>query len=112
MRLEGHDEVDVPDEKVRDYLLSPVHPVGRYKAAFFGSLGFSAERWSELRHAIVEQLAGLDVIAGKATAHGAKYETRGMLVGPNGRGARVVVVWLVRRGERKRRLVTMFPEKA
>ncbi len=30
----------MPEEKIRDYLLSATHPIGRFKAAFF---------WSEIR---------------------------------------------------------------
>jgi hypothetical protein len=33
----------VAPEKVRDYLLSRTHRGGRFKAAFFGQLGFTRE---------------------------------------------------------------------
>jgi hypothetical protein len=39
----------VEPEKVRDYLLSPTHPIGRFKAAFFGMLGYSLDNWEDLR---------------------------------------------------------------
>lgn len=38
--------------KVRDYLLSESHPVGRFKAAFFKGLGFRADRWQDLESAL------------------------------------------------------------
>ncbi len=38
----------VPVEKLRDYLLSPTHPIGRYKATFFRSLGYSQDAWGQL----------------------------------------------------------------
>jgi hypothetical protein len=34
--------------KLRDYVLSPEHPVGRFKAAFFSTLGFTPGTWEEL----------------------------------------------------------------
>jgi hypothetical protein len=34
--------MSVDEQKVRDYLLSPVHPVGRFKARVFAALGFYA----------------------------------------------------------------------
>lgn len=34
--------------KLRDYLLSRTHPVGRFKAASFLSLGYSADNWARL----------------------------------------------------------------
>jgi len=35
--------------KLRDYLLSQLHPVGRFKAAFFIALGYSTDQWEVLR---------------------------------------------------------------
>ena len=40
MKLPHHDDVQIDIRKVRDYLLSPVHPVGRFKARVFKALGF------------------------------------------------------------------------
>ena len=45
MKLEA---LHVEDAKVRTYLLSSSHPVGRFKARFFRSLGFTEENWPEL----------------------------------------------------------------
>ena len=36
--------------KVRDYLLSVEHPVGRFKAVVFQALGYKAEEWETLRN--------------------------------------------------------------
>jgi hypothetical protein len=41
--LPNADRAIVPEAKVRDYLLSNAHPVGRFKAVFFIALGYSAE---------------------------------------------------------------------
>ena len=40
MRLPSADAVEIDVRKVRDYLLSAKHPVGRHKARFFAALGF------------------------------------------------------------------------
>lgn len=45
MSLPNADRAIVDPAKVRDYLLSASHPVGRFKAAFFLSLGYSEDRW-------------------------------------------------------------------
>jgi hypothetical protein len=37
MKLPGADHAIVDGAKARDYLLSPEHPVGRFKAVFFGT---------------------------------------------------------------------------
>lgn len=39
MRLPAAQLAIVEPAKIRDYLLSPEHPVGRYKASFFNALG-------------------------------------------------------------------------
>ncbi|HET7673949.1 MAG TPA: hypothetical protein VFL54_00355 [Gammaproteobacteria bacterium] len=40
MKLPNAGAAVILPEKVRDYLLSPTHPIGRYKAAFFRSQGY------------------------------------------------------------------------
>ena len=54
MGLPNADRAVVEDAKVRDYLLSPTHPVGRFKSVFFAALGFSANQWPVLRDALLE----------------------------------------------------------
>jgi hypothetical protein len=46
MKLPNAQNAVVDERKVREYLLSPSHPVGRFKAKFFGSIGFAPEGWS------------------------------------------------------------------
>jgi hypothetical protein len=36
-------------EKLRDYLVSSAHPIGRYKSTFFRSLGYTPECWPATR---------------------------------------------------------------
>jgi len=38
----------IEPSKVRDYWLSPSHPIGRYKAAVFVALGYSQDNWHQL----------------------------------------------------------------
>ena len=53
MNLVNADHAVVDPAKVRDYLLSTVHPVGRFKAALFVGLGYSADQWEVLRDDIL-----------------------------------------------------------
>lgn len=52
--LPNRDSATVDEAKVRDYLLSPSHPVGCFKSVFFAALGFSVEDWHVLRDAFLE----------------------------------------------------------
>jgi hypothetical protein len=85
----------VDDAKVRDYLLSPTHPVGRFKSVFFIALGFSVDRWEVLRDALLELARTLDATPGQPSPFGSKFEIRATLQGPSGRQAEVVTVWMV-----------------
>jgi hypothetical protein len=111
LRLPNAAQAVVDPAKVRDYLLSPEHPVGRAKARFFGALGFRRADWSALRDALLAHARGEAEPAGGG-AHGQKYAVRGILQGPAGREAPVVSVWIVLTGEDVPRLVTAYPGEA
>jgi hypothetical protein len=99
----------VEDAKVRDYLLSATHPVGRFKSVFFVALGFSADQWSLLRDALLELARASDATPGQASPFGTKFEIRAKLVGPSGREADVVTVWMVSTGQEFPHFVTAHP---
>jgi len=105
----GAERAVVDPAKVRDYLLSTSHSVGRYKAAFFNALDYSAERPSELERDLRTHLASAVVARVEGTPFGQKYIIRGMIAGPGGRRADLVSVWVVLTGEDYPRFVTAYP---
>lgn len=109
MRLPNSRNAIVPRRKVRDYLLSADHPVGRHKAAFFESLGYTQDQWPALAE-VLQIHAGGRISRSSRRWYGRMFEIRGEIVGLNGRTASVITVWLVRPGERRARLVTAYPE--
>jgi hypothetical protein len=108
LKLPNAERAVVAPAKVRDYLLSPEHPVGRAKARFFATLGFRRAEWPDLRDALLAHARGEAERAGGG-AHGQKYAVRGILQGPAGRSAPVVSVWIVLAGEEAPRLITAYP---
>ena len=77
MVLPNADSAFIEPEKVRDYLLSPTHPVGRFKAHYFVALGYRVERWELLRdHLLIVARTG-DAMPGKPSPFGAKFEACG-----------------------------------
>jgi hypothetical protein len=55
------------------------HPVGRFKARFFVSLGYAADQWERLRDDILA-IARSGSIAGEAAAsYGRKFEVDGAM---------------------------------
>lgn len=108
MKIPGAERAIVADAKVRDYLLSTEHRVGRGKARFFAQLGFEKESWEALQEQLVH-LASRDAELGEKTRFGQKYVVRDIIQGPEGRSALVVAVWIVLEGEEFPRLITAYP---
>jgi hypothetical protein len=96
--------------KVRDYLLSPTHPVGRYKARVFEALGYQQGRWQDLAEDLRSHARVNDAAVGTPSRYGTKYEVRGPLPPRNGPSMQFCVVWIVRVGENVPSLVTAYPE--
>ncbi len=109
MRLPGVERAVIDAGKIRDYLLSDSHPVGRFKAAFFVGLGYSAAEWELLAADLRGHAMDNDAVASELSEYGQKYEIRGRIEGPAGKGAVLVAVWIVLRGEDFPRFVTAFP---
>lgn len=109
MRLPGAANAIVDRAKVRDYLLSPEHPVGRFKAAFFCALGYTRDGWERLQLDLLELGRSGTARPAQAVPFGQKYEVRGILHGPGGGAAYLVTIWIILEGQAVPRLVTAYP---
>lgn len=109
MRLPNVDRAEMDDRKLRDYLLSESHPVGRFKAAFFRSAGFESGRSEALRAEIIRLSEAEEILRVEPSRYGAKYVVRGPIKSPSGRRVIIVVVWMVHSGEDYPRFVTAYP---
>ena len=109
VKLPNADRAIVDKRKVRDYLLSRSHPIGRFKAAFLASAGFVPENWRDLATQLRELAALGDALAGDQSEHGEKYVISGILKGPQGLSLEVTTIWLVPAKGGAPRLVTVFP---
>ncbi|MDZ4339396.1 MAG: adhesin [candidate division NC10 bacterium] len=109
MKLPAVDRAVIEPAKIQDYLLSTSHPVGRFKAPFFISLGYTSSDWHRLE-ADLRDLAILgDAEPGQDSPYGQKYQIRGTLTGPAGKSANVVTVWIILSGGDVPQFVTAFP---
>ena len=102
------DHAIIEQGKLEGYLLSEVHPVGRFKARFFAGLGFTADNWRELDAALRSQHLPESATPGPFDAFGQSFTIRAILKGPGG-SAPVTSVWFVRTGEAVARFVTAYP---
>jgi hypothetical protein len=101
--------VRIDTGKVSEYLLSPTHPVGRFKARVFKALGFDQAAVDAFVSELRRIAADGDVSEVEDFEFGRKYTVSGELRGPRG-AARVLTVWIQEAGQEGVRLVTVRPE--
>jgi hypothetical protein len=89
--------------------LSFTHPIGRLKARFFSTLGYSAERWEELADDFRRQHLPRHAEPELPAVHGQKFTIRAVLIGPNEQSAVIVSVWFIPAGMHVPRFVTAYP---
>src|ERR1041385_1832663 len=109
LRLPNGGSAIVSEAKIRDYLLSPTHPIGRFKAVFFSALGYTIENWERLQADLLKLAESGEAFLGQKSAYGQKYEVRGILAGPLGRQADLLNVWIVLNGGTSPHFVTAYP---
>lgn len=109
MKLPNGDIAVVPRLKVVGYLLSSTHRTGRAKAAFFTRFGFSAQRWEELAHALIEHAVEHDLAKTEESPFGARYVVEGTIRTPDGRDPPIRSVWFLESGKQTPRFVTAYP---
>lgn len=109
MQIPNADRAVIDPRKLHGYLLSRSHPIGRFKAPFFLSLGYLTEGWPRLEADLRAHLSR-DAIPDTPSRYGQKYAIRATLVGPSGQTAEVLSVWVIRAGEDFPRFVTAYPE--
>jgi hypothetical protein len=110
MELPNGDEASVPDRKLREYLLSETHPVGKAKARFWRSNGFDDHNLEALREALIAIARSGEMVAALPSPHGVKYVVEGMLYTPLDSSVRVQTVWIVESGQVIPRLVPAYPD--
>ena len=100
----------IDPSKVRDYLLSPSHPIGRFKAVVFLALGYTPQEWERLSDDLLAFAQTGVAVAVEPSVYGQKYEVSGRLIGPNGRTANFKTIWLVESETSAPRFLTAYPE--
>jgi len=108
VKLPNSDHAEVAPAKIRDYLLSSQHPVGRFKAQFFRRLGYDHENWTRLTEQLltIAQEGDAQEIA---SPFGRKFSIVATLVGPNDRSASIISIWVLDRDDANPRFVTAYP---
>jgi uncharacterized protein DUF6883 len=108
MPFPGAGQAVVPNDKLFQYLLSPMHPVGGPKAAWFASIGYTAENAATLAADLIRVANSGESFVSKPSTFGVKYEVAGEIGCPGFRPARATTVWIVS-GNDPPRLITAYP---
>ena len=101
----------IPRAKLKGYLLSDSHPVGKAKARFFHRFGYDESTIERLESDFINIAQSHDVTEVATTAHGTKYIMDGFLNTPIGRQVLVRTVWIVDAGQDRPRFVTAHPTR-
>lgn len=111
MKLPDFEHAFIRPEKITRYLLSTDHPVGRHKAKFFLSFGFSLPLWRHLETALLNHAAQHDVAQMEVTPFGVSYSIDGSMPALDGRAPEIRTVWFVETGQTTPYFVTAYPIK-
>ncbi|GLI52684.1 DUF6883 domain-containing protein [Thermodesulfovibrio yellowstonii] len=110
MKLSNYEKALIDNEKILNYLLSETHPVGKFKAKFFRSLGFNANNADLLKNALLQIACDGTVTKAIDTPFGVKYIIEGFLPTPIGQTVNILTVWIIEKGEKILRFVTAYPK--
>lgn len=100
---------EISEAKIRRYLLNPEHPSGKVKARFFERMGYTLRNWSQLAEDLRIQHLSQPVFRYRPSPFGRKYRITAPLTGPKGVTCIVTSVWLIPKGGRRARLITVEP---
>lgn len=98
----------IPDHKISNYLLSPTHPVERYKARFFLECGFKIGEWQLLQKFIYSIAKDNEVLESIATEYGTKFVVVGSLIALNRKSYSIKTIWMNSHNNRNAIFVTAY----
>src|SRR3990172_2817742 len=109
MKLPDKEKAYIPLLKIKDYLLSETHPIGKSKAKFFRSLGFNELNIDLLKQGLLTIAQIEDVKEAVSSTHGVKYLIDGLLQTPVGDTIMIRTIWIIDKGQTRPRFVTTYP---
>lgn len=107
--LPNYENAHVPERKLTEYLLSEKHAVGKSKARYFRSLGYSETNVDQLQNDLVMIVKSNEITQKIETSFGSKYIVEGQLMTPKKSIARIITVWVVEPLSNRPRFVTAYP---
>ena len=109
MHLPNREKTYIPVSKLKDYLLSETHSVGKSKAKFLRSVGFNETNAHLLKQGLINIAHSQDIKEAVSSPHGIKYIIDGLLQTPAGGSIKMRTVWIIDRDQERPRFVTDYP---
>ncbi len=109
VKLPYRKNASISKKKIKDYLLSQTHPVGKLKAKFFYSIGFSQTNVKKLEKLLRKITLNEDVVDIISSEYGDKYLIEGTIKSTKGKSVRIQTVWIIETGKNRPRFVTAYP---
>lgn len=102
--------MQVPKEKLSEYLLNELHPDGGSKAKFFIHVaGFDRSKLNDFERFLVSHYQNGKVMSEIITPFGTKIVKESNVVSPNGKSFVLRSVWMLEERTRTCNLVTAYP---
>jgi len=95
MKIPNYENALIPVEKIRDYLLSRIHPIGKAKATFFNNIGYYQENLDLLIEDLYFIMKNNEVSEMIKTSFGMKYIIRGYIGSRFGKNVQIVTIWII-----------------
>ena len=109
MHLPNRKKAYIPISKLKDYLLSETHSVGKSKAKFLRSVGFNETNTHLLKQGLINIAHSQGIKEAVPSPHGIKYIIDGLLQTPADGSIKVRTVWIIDRDQERPRFVTAYP---
>lgn len=109
MKLPFVDQLIVSETKLKDYLLSDTHPLGRTKAAILRQFGYRRDAWSVLATDLIDLVKLNEVSGQEKTQFGIRFVVDGILDTPSRRPLPLRTIWFLDNQERIPHFVTAYP---
>ncbi len=109
MKLPNREQAYIQPPKIKGYLLSESHAVGKSKAKLLRAVGFNETNWERLERGLLEIAFSEEVKLVERSPHGTKYKIEGSLAAPNGSFVELRTVWIIDSGQERPRFVTAHP---
>lgn len=107
--LPNKENAFIPVSKLKDYLLSEIHSIGKSKAKFLRSAGFNETNIHLLKQGLINIAHSQDIKETISSPHGIKYIIDGLLQTPAGGFVKMRTIWIIDSGQAYPRFVTAYP---